>query len=345
MNIRRIRLFRFSLPLRHTIRVGEKTISRRDGVLLLLEDERGRFAFGEATPLPGLHSETLETCVRELAAIKERLMGQRFESEPDLEKWGSALSPASRFALDAALTQLIFTQNYSSENRVAVNALITGKGNEMLAQAQKAVANGYRSLKIKVGRDPLEKELKMILAILRETPPAVKLRLDANRSWTPDQAESLRVLPAERIEYVEEPLQNLSALEAFYQRTGLSIALDESLRTPEAVRYLTFEGVKALVLKPTVLGGFSSVQKWAHLAREKGKMLVLSDTFSSGIGVHTLGFWAILLHLQKDAHGLDTYRFLAEDVLTSPLRFSAGELCMETPISRTQINWEKLEEL
>ncbi len=344
MIIRRIRLFRFSLPLRHSIRVGGRTISRRDGVLLQLEDDAGHCGYGEAAPLPGLHSETLETCVRELAEIKERLIGQRFKIESDPEKWGSALSPASRFALDAALTQLIFTQNYSSENRVAVNALITGKGNEMLAQAQKAVADGYRSLKIKVGRASVEEELKMILAILRETPPAVKLRLDANRSWTPDQAESLSVLPAERIEYVEEPLQNLSGLEAFYLRTGLAIALDESLRTPEAARYLAFEGVKALVLKPTVLGGFSPVQKWAHLGREKGKMLILSDTFSSGIGVHTLGFWAILLHLQKTAHGLDTYRFLAEDVLTSPLRFSAGELWM-SPVSSTQINWEKMEEL
>jgi len=343
--VRRIRLFRFSLPLRRSIRVGRRTIARRDGVLLQLEDETGRYGYGEAAPLPGLHPETPEACVRELREIRARLIGQSFESASDLEKWASALHPASRFALDAALTQLMFALNSSGKNRVAVNALITGKGDEMLAQAQKAVAEGYRSLKIKVGRDSLEEELKMIRAILRETPSAVKLRLDANRSWTPDQAQSLEVLPAERIDYVEEPLQNLSGLEAFYRRTGLAIALDESLRTPEAERYLTFDGVKALVLKPTVLGGFSSVQKWAHLGQEKGKMLVLSDTFSSGIGVHTLGFWAILLHLQKNAHGLDTYRFLAEDVLTSPLRFFAGELWVGLPLSKAQIDWEKMEEL
>lgn len=83
------------------------------------------------------------------------------------------------------------------------------------------------------------------------------------------------------------------------------------------------------MIKPSVIGGFEeafSVARWAH---QHNKMAVISSCFESSISLATYIQFAYYIEQRRlmcsvknkefpvVAHGLGTYRWLAEDVLTA----------------------------
>ena len=350
MKIRDVRWYRFTLPLKEPLFIGANRITQREGWLLQLSAENGLTAFGEAAPLPGLHNETLMQCADEFRAIKQKLLAlANFKAEEITRTLKSlrnrlSLSPSVWFALDGALISLSERPKQDVTNRrakVNVNALLSGNAETWATQATEAVAEGFRSLKIKVGRQDLSKELSALKALLRTLPENVSLRLDANRSRTLKEAIRLAALPAERIEYIEEPLQNPNDIPQFFRQTGIAVALDETLREAQAKQLLTQPAVKAMVLKPSILGGWLPTVQWAQTAKTHNKTIVISDTFSSGVGLQILTDWIARLEITQTAHGLDTYRSLADDVLGRPLEFSNGALQIR-PIGPQDVDWSKV---
>ena len=57
------------------------------------------------------------------------------------------------------------------------------------------------------------------------------------------------------LDYIEEPLKDKTQLAAFARSSHVPLALDETLREPEAERYCKFADV--YVLKPTLSGGMT----------------------------------------------------------------------------------------
>lgn len=116
-----------------------------------------------------------------------------------------------------------------------VNGLLDCQGPpaEAAAEAAALLAAGppYAALKVKVGRraDPLE-DAAALLAIRAAVGPGVRLRADANRAWSLEQAVAFaRAVPAAVLEYVEEPTKDPADLAELYRRTALPLALDESV--------------------------------------------------------------------------------------------------------------------
>lgn len=351
MKIRDVRFFRFTLPLKEPLLIGANRITQREGWLLQLTSENGFSAFGEASPLPGLHRETPAQCANELLTVKKMLLQlPSFEQADQTEflnrlREHLSLSPSMWFALDSALLSLagrFRKQDFPDQiPEVKVNALLTGETKTWPEQANEAINKGFHSLKIKVGRHDLSEELLALKKLLRTLPENVLLRLDANRSWTLKEATRLAALPAERIEYIEEPLQNPDDIPQFYRQTGIAVALDETLREAQAEPLLAQSAVNAIVLKPSILGGWLPTVQWAQTAKAHNKTIIISDTFSSGVGLQILADWIVRLGATQTAHGLDTYRFLADDVLKAPLEFSNGALQIR-PIRPQDVDWSKV---
>ena len=145
------------------------------------------------------------------------------------------------------------------------------------------------------------------------------LRLDANRAWTWDEAvqfaESTSSLD---LDYVEEPLATASKMPELWVDTRMPVALDETLQQPDGAESIR-GWAEAIVLKPTLVGGLMATLRMAAAARSVGVRSVLSASFESGVGLR--GVAAIAAATDAEPAGLDTYRWLAEDVL-GPLPFS-----------------------
>jgi isochorismate synthase/2-succinyl-5-enolpyruvyl-6-hydroxy-3-cyclohexene-1-carboxylate synthase/2-succinyl-6-hydroxy-2,4-cyclohexadiene-1-carboxylate synthase/O-succinylbenzoate synthase len=117
---------------------------------------------------------------------------------------------------------------------VSLNGLLDCQGSPAEAAAEAAQLlnkHPYSTLKIKVGRraDPAQ-DAAAVLAIRQAVGPAITLRADANRRWTLEQAVVFgKAVVDAGLQYVEEPVACTADLDELYRRTGLHLALDESV--------------------------------------------------------------------------------------------------------------------
>lgn len=160
---------------------------------------------------------------------------------------------------------------------------------------------GYTVVKLKVG-NAISAEKDRIACAQIYIP---RLRVDANRSLTLREAEEL--FDGQEIDYAEEPLSSASTpaahldnLEELSMRTGIWYALDETLRELTPTEMPRLDGLKALVIKPQVLGNMTFA--WLDWAKANGKEVVISSVFESAVGLHHL---ALLAQSFPGPHGLD----------------------------------------
>jgi len=168
--------------------------------------------------------------------------------------------------------------------------------------------------------------------ITRETGCECQLRLDPNRAWSFDEtlllADKLSQFP---IEYLEEPLADSSRLPELISRSACPIALDETLREIEPAGLTHFHGAAALVLKPTLMGGFARSREFATEGEKLCMASVVSAAYESGVGIYALGRFAASLPLISPS-GLDTYSRLTADVLAPRLDLSGFVFRADQPL-------------
>jgi o-succinylbenzoate synthase len=194
----------------------------------------------------------------------------------------------------------------------------------VLAGAVRFGGEGYAALKIKVGRrGPLE-ETELVAAVRARVGSAVALRLDANRAWDlPTALGFAERVAASAPAYIEEPVRDPLDLPLFVHHAEIPIALDETLLpfSPETPPPL--HGVAALILKPSVLGGYERAAAWARLARREKLEAVISAAFPSAVGLALDAALAAAL-APEGVHGLGTSGAFAEDLTRVPLAVSGG---------------------
>ena len=342
----RITLYRYELPLSAPLELGEDTWDCRRGLLLKLETEQGVVGWGEAAPLPGFSPESLEDVIAHARMIVPEWSGTTLpESGPALEQVWETLplepdAPASfRFAADSALVELLAAALGTSSTEVlgtgrstvALNALITKPLTNGPAQAAQFRKQGYRAVKVKVGRGAMELEVDALREIRRVVGEEIGLRVDANRAWSLAEAVAFAEATSDLgLAYVEEPLADPSQLSTLTVQTDLPVALDETTREVGSEVLQADFPVAAVVLKPTLLG-LRRMRGWCRTALEHGVTPVLSAAYESGIGLRTL---VALAAAGPDVPvGLSTYDRLADDVLHCRLPLGGPEIDVSSVVN------------
>ncbi len=80
MRITRIDVAKFRLPLARRYKAGSVDVDHREGRLVRLLSDTGLLGYGEISPLPGLHKETLADVDAVLATVCPELDGMTFAS-------------------------------------------------------------------------------------------------------------------------------------------------------------------------------------------------------------------------------------------------------------------------
>ena len=315
----------YRLPLTAPLVFAGARQAERMGALLRLESLDGYVGWGDAAPLPGFSVETAAEAAGQLQDLTAWAEHHTFARWDDPALGGLALAASARFALELALLDLAaqrsgHTMVHHLHPRPAavlpLNALLV-LGDDLLADAERLVGAGYRTLKLKVGRRAVADDVDT-LRELRRRFPDVALRADANRAWSWDEAARFAdaVQPL-ALEYVEEPLADASLLERLCRETGLPIALDESLAAAAMATDDVPGWTAAVVLKPTLLGGLARSVRLARAAQAVGAQAVWSSAFESGVALR--GLVAGAAATGAAPAGLDPYRRLAADVLAPRL--------------------------
>ena len=346
MKIRTVKIFRYDLPLRFPLTLKNHPLRTRSGLILRLEDCHGATAYGEAAPLPGFSVERLDDVQEEAIRVARSITGCTIPQElvplsDRFERWLYAhnLSPSLNCALQAAVMDLLARDagrslsrfwNQDAPHVIPINALLPAEQGDPIETATQLHAAGYRTLKIKVGRGDMPREAATIRAIHDALAGDITLRLDANRAWDLDTATQFAGLIHDcPVEYIEEPLADPSQLVRFSSQTGIPVALDETVIECGLDDLERWRGVRAVVLKPMLLGGFEIAIWMARRAVNLGMTPVVSSTFESGVGLLALAHFAAALDQPGVAAGLDTHRWLAHDLLEDPLDMTRGSLDLE----------------
>lgn len=296
---------RYQLPYHQTVQLKQGLFSWREGLVLARQSSAGTL-YAEVAPFPGLSRESLSDCLAWLAAPS----ADRLAEAPPALAWGLHL-------LQQPLPPAPLGQ------RLPLNALLTPQPlPDLLREARRRYAEGYRCFKLKVGFDSLQDDLRLIETLL-ETLPGIALRLDANRCWALAQALDFAArLPALGIDYLEEPLRDPTEVRYWRDHSAQHLALDESLARSDWQALAMAADV--LVLKPMLLGP-QRFEACAALARAQGQQLVISSVFESGLGLRALAQLAYSLAPAVPA-GLDTWRAFARDLTDPPFEARAGSV-------------------
>ncbi len=291
----RLEAERFTIRLRRPFRIAHGLSATRETILVHLHDEaQGIQAHGEGA-LPPYYPSTAEACLKWLNNVAQG--GDIAAWEKECVAPGSDEIAAGRVALEIALQDLnaqragkpIWQLFGLSPTRIPLcwrTLSIASTEIELLEMLDEAISRGSGCIKLKTGSgDPGWDERCIQLA--GEWP--VRLGLDANEGWTPEQATQILARLAEReVAFVEQPVgREAWRWQELRSRIGEvkvpPLVADESLQTEEdlaAFRGLA-DGVNVKLLKA---GGLGAARKWIALARELGLGVMVGGMVETGIG-------------------------------------------------------------
>jgi len=296
--MRRAQVYRWQIPMDAGVVLRERRLKTRDGLFVhLLQGEKQ--GWGEISPLPGFSLESLDDVQ---AALLSWVNAWREGASPALPE-----VPSAAFGISCALAELDGTLPDAADYRAA--PLCSGDPDELFAAL--SAMPGEKVAKVKVGLYEAVRD-GMVVNLLLEAIPDLRLRLDANRAWTPLKAQQFAkyVNPAyrDRIAFMEEPCKTRDDSRAFAQETGIAIAWDESLREVD-FQFLAEPGVSAVVIKPTLTGSLDKVRKQVAAAHALGLTAVISSSIESSLGLTQLARIAAWLTPQT-IPGLDTLNLM-----------------------------------
>ena len=308
----------FELTLRAPVQTAQGAMRVRRGFVVRFPGGGA----GEATPLEEFGTESLEQCQQALERFELRT------DAPSLEAVDAALqgldeTPAARAGLELALLDrlairrgvpLVELLGGSAQATLSCGALLAGEtADALLRNATALVEQGFRTLKVKIGRRPLIQEAQRLLAIRRAVGSGVRLRVDANGTCTEGEARTaLRAVESLNLELCEQPvaagdLEGLSRLRGY---VPCLIAVDEGLLVPgQRPRLFDVDRPRVAdvaVLKPMALGGLRRAQALAAALAERAVDSYVTTLLDGPIARAGAAADAAAIQATALAHGLST---------------------------------------
>lgn len=300
MRIDAVEIRREHLPLTKPYTISRETISDVELFFVRLH-AGGAMGVGSASPAVEVTGESPDACEAALEAASHLLVGAEAFELGDLARrleaaWPGA--PAARAACDMALWDLLgrhlgvpVVDLLGRAHRSLATSVTIGiqPVEEAVSAAREYVAQGFRALKVKLGRDVNEdtERLQKIRAAVGEE---IALRTDPNAGY---DAGALRRYLGETaalgIEFCEQPVPR-GGEAAFAELTAAEraqLAADESVHDlADAGRLLAEPRPYGIFnLKLMKCGGISPAQRIAHLAEGAGIGLMWGCNDESRISI------------------------------------------------------------
>ena len=301
---------------------------------LVIKDQN-RIGVGECSIIPGLSLDRVNDIETKLDYIcREISSGNKL----DIEEFNDY--PAIKFALETALIDFNFSEspfkindsNFSNfKDKIKINGLVwMGDIKYMRSQIIEKVNRGFSCIKIKVGALKFESELQLIKEIRRDfNHKDLEIRLDANGAFKINEAlEKLERLNEFSIHSIEQPIKknHWQEMAKLCELSPIPIALDEELIGINLSKAELLDTIKPdyLILKPSLLGGFTECDNWISSAKENGIKWWATSALEGNVGLNAIAQWVYTKN-SKLRQGLGTGMLFKNNV-NSPLEISADSI-------------------
>ncbi len=306
----------------------------------LILKEEGRIGIGECGLFRGLSIDDRPDYEERLQWVCKNIHKGVAVLLRELEEF-----PSIQIGLEQAFLSLtgnrydLFPSKFTrGEENIPINGLIwMGEAPFMKQQIKDKLAQGFTTIKMKIGAINFDTELRLLKSIREEfSANEIALRVDANGAFTPQNAlEKLKRLSALDLHSIEQPIKQgqWQEMANLCEKTPLPIALDEELIgvfTGEKKRKC-IETIRPqyIILKPSLIGGFSGSEEWIRIACSYNIGYWITSALESNIGLNAIAQWTYSLG-DKSVQGLGTGSLFTNNI-ESPLRVVNGELqyCQE----------------
>lgn len=267
-------------------------------------EENGKRGIGECALFRGLSSDDVPEYEEKLAWLCENI-----NRNSEFLRTGLKNFPSIWFGFEQAILNLKHGENLyfpseftSGKAALKINGLIwMGTVDFMQEQIEEKLKNGFDCIKLKIGVD--WKAEKKILQKLRAQFPAEKLelRVDANGGFNFREAKIvLEELADLQIHSIEQPIKagNLEEMKLLCAESRTPIVLDEELigivDLQEKKQLLEQIKPQFIILKPSLIGGFSGSDEWISIAENLGINWWITSALESNIGLNAIAQYTFL---------------------------------------------------
>ena len=216
---------------------------------------------------------------------------------------------------------------------IPMNGLVwMGDAAFMQKQVKEKIEAGFDCIKLKIGAIDFQTELDILKSIRQEFSKSdIELRVDANGAFHPKEAlEKLKRLSEYELHSIEQPIKprQYEEMAALCSATPLPIALDEELIGVFSIhdKKEVLEAIKPqyIILKPSLVGGYSGSQEWIDLAEKQNIKWWITSALESNIGLNAIAQWTYKLK-NPMPQGLGTGGLFSNNI-DSPLTVKNGTL-------------------
>lgn len=250
---------------------------------------------GECSIIPGLSPDFVD-----FESYERKLTEVCADLQSDLSDW-----PSIKFGVETALLDLqnggkgiIFQNDFITGNRkIPINGLIwMGDAAFMQEQIEAKLAEGFTTIKLKIGAIDFQSELDLLRSIReRYSKEEITLRVDANGAFSIDEAQAkLAALAELGIHSIEQPIRQgqWDEMRKLCKNTPLPIALDEELIGVNEIEQkkdlLNTIQPQYIILKPSLHGGIEGTQAWITLAEQRNIPWWITSALESNVGLNAI---------------------------------------------------------
>jgi L-alanine-DL-glutamate epimerase-like enolase superfamily enzyme len=330
MRLRELTLRTVRLPLVRPYVLSYRTFNEFEPIIVEVRDADGRVGWGEGHISPGSSSETREGgwafCREHAAAV----IGKDTRQAKAII---SANVGASKVAATALLTAIEMLEDHAlltvdRETRLPLLTPFNASApNEIEQEVERRIEDGFRTFKIKVGKD-VGDDLKRVQAIQRAIGGRATMRIDANRAFAENDAcRFASSLDPSGIELFEQPCraEDWDANAHVAKVSTVPVMLDEPIcELADVKRASGIPNVGFCKLKLKRFGGLDLLREALDAVSRSGMESVLGDGLSS-----ELGCWmeaCVARVTIGNAGEFNGFLKTKTRLFAEPLSFAAGEL-------------------
>jgi len=309
--VKKIEAWPVDLPLKASFVVATGALDVAKNIFVQVTLQNGSAGYGEVAPFPDISGEDQLSCLSAFPNAAQVLLGQpatqfRHVSKQLMEATQSF--PALRCGLETALLDALCRTmsiplwglwgGADVRSRETDVTLPIGTTEAVVATAQDWYQQGFRILKMKVGRD-VEEDIRRVEAVATACKQA-SFVIDANQGYTFDQAQAFMLAMEQLhipVQVFEQPVHRdyLEEMVMLKNQCAIPLAADESLRSIEDARQLISQkAVDIFNLKITKCGVMESV-RIAELAQASSIGLMIGGMVETRIAMGCS--WSLVLGL------------------------------------------------
>ena len=330
MKITGFRLAKLCVPLVTPFKTALRTVTKIEDIVLMVETDTGNIGYGEAPPTAVITGDTHGSIIDALRLhIMPAIIGMDIS---DIDAITSRIQNAIVHNTNAKAAAEIAVYDLYAQSQSQPLYKTLGGGSpylstdltisvdevdKMVSDSLLALEQGYKTLKIKVGKD-IDIDVKRIKTIHEKTKNKASLILDINQGWSAEQTvRALAELENAGVELdlIEQPVKadDINGMHYITQRVSTPVMADESAFSAAQVTELLERGACDIInIKLMKTGGISNAIKIAEIAEKFGAKCMIGCMLETSISVSAAAHFAaahanIISYIDLDGPALGAF--------------------------------------